>query len=380
MQGDYMRKLALFFVLFPFIIFSLSIHAQLELPAPNGTYAVGQMFLRWVDASRPEILTDDPNDVREVVAVIWYPAKPGSGVNKGYFPQLSTLSDEMIRSEEVKPWEVFGLRFFRSDHRFEASPLKVERPFPVVILSPGNGTNVEFCSALAGEISSHGYVVIGVNHPYDVPAVELSGGRVAPYNKEQWLLHPAAHQAYVAERIKVRIADALFVLENVEEMNTDGPFAGLLDLDSVAAAGHSLGGITASEACKADPRIHACLNFDGLQRGGPFSMEETAIPPEQPFLFLTKEARLHPGLIERFESTVESYWVVVHGAGHQSFTDGPLLRHSLLPAANQADEFMNVIQTYTLAFLDQTLKGEPSGLLSKTVHRKDVSVQAFPGE
>ena len=155
-----MRKITLCIALVLVISSSLSIYAQLELPAPTGPYAVGQMILRWVDASRPEVLTEDPNDVREVVAVIWYPAEPESGVKEGYFPHLASLSSAMIQSEEVKPWEVFGLRFIRSETRFEASPVKNVHPFPVVILSPGNGTNVEFYSVLAGELASHGYVVV----------------------------------------------------------------------------------------------------------------------------------------------------------------------------------------------------------------------------
>lgn len=373
-----MRKITLCIALVLVISSSLSIYAQLELPAPTGPYAVGQMILRWVDASRPEVLTEDPNDVREVVAVIWYPAEPESGVKEGYFPHLASLSSAMIQSEEVKPWEVFGLRFIRSETRFEASPVKNVHPFPVVILSPGNGTNVEFYSVLAGELASHGYVVVGIDHPYDVPAVALSDGRVAPYDKDQWSLDAVDHQAYITERIKVRTGDMVFALENVEELNTEGPFAGLLDLNSVAAAGHSLGGITASEACKADRRLGACLNFDGLQRGGPFSMEETAIPPEQPFLFLTKEARLPPRLLERFETMSETYWVVIHGASHQSFTDGPSLQPTFLPGPNQADERMSLIQKYTRAFLDQTLKEQPSSLLSKSTANETVSVNIFP--
>jgi hypothetical protein len=163
-------------------------------------------------------------------------------------------------------------------------------------------------------------------------------------------------------------------------MNEKSSFAGFMDLDSVAVGGHSLGGITASEACKADLRFKACMNFDGLQRGGPFSMEEHATPPEQPFLFLTKEPELHPKILERFEDMPESYWVVVHGASHQSFTDGPLLQPSLLPVSNQADRFMDLIQTYTLAFLDQTLKGETDHLLSTHTEREGVSVTTFPSQ
>ena len=364
--------------LFLLLALILSIYLQLELPAPRGSYTVGRTVFRWRDPSRPEVLTEDPNDSREVIAFVWYPAEPGTGMEVGYVPDISALAKPLAQSGEVKPWEALGLRFIRSDSCLDARPSKDQNLFPVVILSPGNGTNIEFYSGLASEIASHGYLVFGINHPYDVAAVKLSDGRIAPYNKDQWSLTPTAHQAYSAERIKVRTADVLYVLDQLQDMNATGPFAGTMDLDAIAAAGHSLGGITASEACKADERFKACLNFDGLQKGGPFSMEETAIPPEQPFLFLTKETQLHPRLIERFESMPESYWVVVHGALHASFTDGPMLQPSLIPRSDQADYLIGLIQEYSLAFLDRMLKGKPDDLLATTVEQEAVSVKVFP--
>jgi hypothetical protein len=362
------------------IVLAVSIVPKLQLPKPTGKYVVGQTVFRWLDSSRPEVLTDDPDDAREVMATIWYPAEPGTGAISPYFPGLSTVSRALIESGEVAQWEVMGLRFIRSRNLSNATLANNELSYPVIILSPGNGTNIEFYTILASEIASHGYVVVGLNHPYDVAAVELSNGEVAPYDKGQWSLEPAAHQAYIAERIKVRTADILFALDQLESLNSkaDSPFAGRLDLDAMAVTGHSLGGITASEACKADSRFRACLNFDGLQKGGPFSMEASAIPPTQPFLFLTKEAHLHPKLIESFESTRESYWVVIHGASHQSFTDGPMLQPSIIPGSNDADEIMRLIQKYTMAFLDQTLKGELADLLAKTVNQPNVSVEVFP--
>lgn len=51
-------------------------------------------------------------------------------------------------------------------------------------------------------------------------------------------------------------------------------------------------------------------------------------------MFVTKESELHPMLIERFESMSESYWVVIHSASHDIFTDGPLLQPCLLPFPN----------------------------------------------
>lgn len=310
--------------------------------------------------------------------MIWYPAQAGTGIKSGYFPSLSLLSDALIQSGEVEWWQMIGLQLIRSEIPMDAEPIKDQTPFPVVILSPGNGTNIEFYSSLASELASHGYIVLGVNHPYDVPAVELLNGEVAQYDRDQWALDVPAHQAYTQERLKVRTADLIFALDQLERMNSTGPFAGMIDLDSVAVIGHSLGGITASEACKADARFKACLNYDGLQNGGPFSMEETAIPPKQPFMFITKESQLHPRLIQIFESTTESYWVVVHGASHQSFTDSPLLQPSLLPGPNQADQIMNLVQSHSLEFLDHALKGQRGNLLTKSVDTEDVSVKVFP--
>ena len=90
------------------IVLALLIIPQLELPASRGPYAVGEMVFRWVDSSRPEVLTDAPEDRREVVTLIWYPAEPGTGTNVGYFPGLSTVSKKLSESGEVNPLEVFG--------------------------------------------------------------------------------------------------------------------------------------------------------------------------------------------------------------------------------------------------------------------------------
>lgn len=358
------------------IVILIGIYQQLEIPAPGGPYSIGRTTLRWVDTTRPEVLTEERNDFREVIAMVWYPAEPGTDTQTGYFANLRTLSDELMRSGEVTLWEVLGLGLLRSSMPLDADPVK--EPFPVVILSPGNGTNIEFYASLASEIASHGYIVVGINHPYDVAAVELSDGKVAPYDKDQWALDVHSHQRYTAKRIEVRTADVLFVLERLDEINSTGPFAGKLDLSALAVAGHSLGGITASEACKADARFKACLNLDGVQAGGPFSMDQSATPPEQPFMFLTKEAQLHPRLLERFEALSEGYWVVVQGASHESFTDGPLLKSALIPGSSRADQVMNVIQKYSVAFLDHVLKRHSANLLSRPANKQEASVRSFP--
>lgn len=360
-------------------LLTLLIGPMLVLPETTGPYPVGQTVLHWTDTSRPEVLTTDPNDFRELMAVIWYPAAAGTGDSSPYFPGISRISKALAESGEVAAWEAFGLRFVRSSNLLDAEVSREESSYPVVILSPGNGTNVEFYNNFASELASHGYVVVGLNHPYDVAAVALSDNRIAHYNKEQWSLSPEEHQAYTSERMPVRVADMAFALDQLEYLNTapDIIFAGRLNLDAIAAAGHSIGGITASEACKTEPRFKACLNFDGLQAGGPFSTEETAQPPAQPFLFLTKESQLCPYLLERFEATKESYWVIIHNTTHNGFSDAAMLRPSLSMYLGDADQKMKLVKQYALAFLRQTLKHQPTGLLSVSSDGKDVSIRIF---
>jgi hypothetical protein len=71
-------------------------------------------------------------------------------------------------------------------------------------------------------------------------------------------------------------------------MRVVASFQVVYDLTHLEVMGHSLGSITASRVCKAIPRFLPCLNLDGWQRGGPFSTDESAEPPQQPFMLITR--------------------------------------------------------------------------------------------
>lgn len=341
------------------VLAAASIYAQLDLPAPTGPHAVGRTTLRWVDTSRPEWLTPDAGDYREVVAEVWYPALPGRSPRAAYFPRFERVAETLAASGEVDALQVRALRYVRSTEWQDAPVAAGGAAYPVLILSPGNATNVEFYAALAGELASHGYVVVGLNHPYDVAAVALGAGGVAQFAAGAWPADLAGHQAMVRQRIAERTADVRFVLDRLAVINDRGAgrLAGRLDLDRIGVWGHSLGGITAAQACLADARVGACLNLDGLQAGGPYSAEPDPVPPAQPFLFITKEAAL-PASIEALlvDEAGNSEWVVIPEATHNSFTDGPLLEPGLLPLPNVADAITAQTRRHLLAFFDATLK------------------------
>ena len=217
---------------------------QLEFPKPTGSFAVGRTTFRWLDSSRPEVVTDTSHDSREVIAEVWYPAEQGTGVRAPYVPELSRIAKGLAASGEVTQFEVVGLRFVRSHSLLGAEVANRQASYPVIFLSPGNATNVEFYAGIADELASRGYIVVGINHPYDVAAVALQDAGVATFAAEKWPLEIRANETFVTERIVVRTQDILFALEQLEKLNaSQSPSKGRLDLSRLGLMGHSLGGI-----------------------------------------------------------------------------------------------------------------------------------------
>ena len=345
------------------------------LPDPTGEHPVGRQIAVVEDRSRDEPRTAHSGDRRRVRLVAWYPAVPGTGNPARYVPDLDRIRDALVASGSVGALEAAGLGMVRDPARADAALADITGRLPVLVLSPGNETNVEFYAALAEDLASHGYVVIGLDHPGQSAAVDL-GDWVAPYSGEP----PRTDAEAIRRRsIAERTADIRFVLER---LRADGAgFAGLagrLDVDRVGVLGHSNGGIAAVAVCD-DPAVHACANIDGQAAGGPFGTEPTAEAPVNPFLFLTKETELHPELAERFQAAGRSAVRVVVPAGtHEGFTDGPAFSPRLLPVDGPADHVSTVARGFTRAFFDHVLRGAPRTVFGDVAAPTDVLVVEYP--
>jgi predicted dienelactone hydrolase len=46
-----------------------------RFPHPTGHHGIGTVTYHWVDADRPEAFTADPDDRRELMVQLWYPAR-----------------------------------------------------------------------------------------------------------------------------------------------------------------------------------------------------------------------------------------------------------------------------------------------------------------
>jgi pimeloyl-ACP methyl ester carboxylesterase len=169
--------------------------------------------------------------------------------------------------------------------------------------------------------------------------------------------------------------DEVFVLSKLAEMNSERAhkfsIEGRLDIDRVAAIGHSSGGAFATLACQMDQRFKACISLDG-------ALPPVAAFPEygkgftQPVLLLEID---HSGQPRGFDAAQEteyikkkeaqlkacpigSYDVVLKSAGlnHASFSDVPLLfANGKRTETGEALHNLLATQAFTRSFLDKSL-------------------------
>jgi dienelactone hydrolase len=354
---------------------TMSTVVHLQLPTPTGSYETGKAVAVWTDPSREEPATAATADRREVRIVAWYPADPGTGTAASYVADLESIAEGLVASGQVGSLEAAGLRFVRDPARAAALVATHEPAYPVVLLSPGNATNVEFYSALAEDLASHGFVVIGLDHPYQSAAVALDG-QVAVYAGDPPLGEAGA---VTSARIDERVADVAFVLDTLSAGGAGLELLdGRLDLTRVGIMGHSNGGVAAAEACR-DPRIDACLNIDGQLAGGPFSARPGPAAPTKPFMYLTKETELHPGLAALFEEAGDdTFRVVVPAAEHDEFADVAMFRPRLLPTQNNADDVVTVSRGLSRAFFDHTLRDAPITVFGGLAAPTDIQIHVYP--
>jgi pimeloyl-ACP methyl ester carboxylesterase len=304
--------------------------ARLKLPAPTGPYCVGRMRLTWEDDQRHERY--HPERHREVIAEVWYPAKEQTGRACPYFPELEVISGELTKSGQITSLQATGLAWIASHAMLDAEFAEVDKHCPVILLSPGNSTNVEFYSVYGEELASRGFVVFGVNHPYDVTGVRLRDGSVATYRER-----PPGDKEALTARMAERSADVRFLVDCLAALNNgDGRLAQHLDLSKIGIMGHSLGGMTAAESCTADPRLLACINVDGLHAGNPYAARPDGLPPPQPFMYIGKDRTISSGTAKLIADNPRGSLVSVPEARHMDFADVSLFEPALNPFDGRA--------------------------------------------
>jgi dienelactone hydrolase len=317
------------------------------LPAPTGRHGVGRLSLEWVDPSRVEVYSSDPQDRRELVVWVWYPGAPDPGADRAvYLPEAWAPAGQLLGLDAA------GLR----SHAVADAPVAEEQwSYPVLVLSP-SGFPPLLLAAIAEQLASHGYVVAGVNHTYESAVTVFADGRVVPMNPAAvaGVLGPQSgpYQERFAQRAAVcdyKAADLASVADRLEQLAADaaGLLAGRLDLDRLGGLGHSFGGNAALQWCRDDRRCRAAANLDGAlwTEVGRVGLDRPVLQvlAEHPEFALSGADAVAAGVASdaaayatekaiTFDGwrTVQQqgrpgYTVQVKGATHLSFLDLPLL-------------------------------------------------------
>lgn len=334
-----------------------------SLLAPSGRHPVGTTSLYLKDTSRVDPWVPSVS-YRELMVSVFYPAASSHGQKKQFMTE--TEARAVLDEAGVPDVPPAALTTVHTDAVVDARPAGRRHSLPLIVLSPGFKRPRAELTSLAGDLASHGNVVVVVDHTYENVATTFPDGRVTgcdacgAYTPEYW------------EKLqRGRAADVSFVLDELTGRHPKWRGSALIDPSRIGMAGHSVGGASAINAMVTDPRIRAGIDIDG-------TTSDPLLAPglDRPFLFLGRQNMYTPGTGDESDTWDRDWlqlhgwkrWLVVAGMAHPSFTDIGLVGEQLgldfgadTPAARGAD----ITRTYVRAFFDRHLRHVRRPLLDR---------------
>ena len=318
-----------------------------QLLEPTGPYKVGTVLYEWADPKRDIVLENGLSEKRTIMAQFWYPAKSDTV----YFPASYTVASDLFT--DVRPHSYLRAGFHPAvqDSR-------------IVIISPGRGTRLYFYTTLAEELASHGFTVVSVGMPeignvrykdgYAIrpsreyrPPPGMMGG---PYEKvDQFFETPTA----------IGVQDLWLSLSHISELNQSDPnhrFTGKLNLENIGLLGHSLGGRIAGQFAADNEDVRAYASMEGIPPRDVRYNGKIKIPQ-----LMLCSSGTWPYAKENYFTLIENrnapvYMVQLQGFGHNSITDGPLIRPENYQQEIDAAKGLIILREIIKGYFDGRLK------------------------
>ncbi len=366
----------------------------ITLPDISGNFAVSRVDYDLTDSSRDEIFTDDPNDKREIMLTVYYPADPAPDA------EVAPYMSDSLRQAVTQQLGIPAMMLDITTHVYQDQPV-ASGDFPLLIFSPGFGNLTAYYTSLLEEVASHGYIIAAMWHPYSTGLVEFADGRIAALNDAGSDLANNNDGVF-----GVWTGDALFALDTLEQFNQDDSLlTGHINFEHVGAFGHSFGGATAAEIAHDDARVDAAINMDGTMFGEvadegltkPFMMMESELtPPTDAQLEAAGVTRAEiDQSIQDYKDRVQTvvgtaqpgYRFHLIDSEHNSYsTDmlsiaekfGALIGPSVVGTIEPQHAF-DLISTYVIAFFDQQLGDDGSTELDDLPGDANVTFETFNG-
>jgi predicted dienelactone hydrolase len=358
------RVLVIIGFLFRLLIFVLVAALPLllpvfRLPEPTGSHPVGVTRLHLVDRARPETFTPNPDDHREFMVQVWYPAQVEPGARPAGYLDV--------------PFQFSHLSLVQTHSYLDAPVSNAQSSYPVLIFSHGYISLAEHSLTLMEELASHGYVVYSIAHPYHAISTIFPDGRVVSVDRalsDRFMQGNPPTQDMYAEYLRIWTDDTVFLIDELQSIQAgekESAFVGKLDMARLGIFGVSFGGVTAVQVCAIDDRCQAGISLDaGLPRD--YTGRTMDSPLKQPFMFMSNEGRrthYTRANLDAVENT--AYEVTVRGTTHLNFADivlyWPVLKFTKAFGSIDGYRMVEITNAYTLAFFDKHLRGEMSPLL-----------------
>lgn len=250
------------------------------------------------------------------------------------------------------------------------------RDYPVVILRAGGSALTTDFTALAEELASHGFIVVGFDAPYRSFVFVCPDGRVvarsSAFNVEN--ANGNLGDPVIGKLLGMWTSDTRFVVDQLERLNAEpsGEFAGRIDLQRLGIVGHSFGGATALEFCHDDPRCKSAVDLDGIPFG---AVVHDGMA--KPVMFLLSDHHREISdpssreVLARIDSIYDRlppddrFYAVIQTANHFSFSDQILLNSQVVIrvlrlaglGALDGRRGLAISADYVCAFFDVHLNG-----------------------
>lgn len=344
-----------------------------KFTAEYGTYDVGFKVVQQYDQSRSyrpgvDAVTGEPDrghQGRPIQTLIWYPASsPGRPLIYADYLDLAGNDDRFdldkvqatrIAEQALREYVPYGAST-ADIARIRAEPVHATadappaaRKFPLIVYAPSDASHAFENDMLCEYLASHGYVVIA----------SPSHGAHVPYMTDGSI-------SETVENTRAQAADIGFLIGYANAMPN-------VDSAKVGVVGFSWGGMASTFAAVADSRIGALVDLEGSVRYFPKVLAAAPeISPDRihvPLLFFAdREDPFAPGRDPRPNSFVAQIHhadvteIGLREMSHRDFASDnlrfPYGGDRGGATVDQKRESYAWVARYTLAFLDDVLKGD----------------------
>jgi pimeloyl-ACP methyl ester carboxylesterase len=289
------------------------------------------------EADGPNASASANHFTRQVYAWVWYPAvSDPSGVKAPYYPRAWLAAHDAKSGWLITHLVNRDLANVQTHSISDAPVSTAASSYPIVLLRAGASADMLDYTALAEDVASYGYVVVGIDVPYRSFVFVAPDGQVIERTRRN---DPDAHSGAQLVELGIRLigvwsADLSFTLDQLQrQIAAGGLLKGRLNFRKVGVVGHSLGGSTALQFCRDDERCVAGIDVDGLPLG---TVVRTSL--NKPFMFLLSD---HEGETRGDSETDVAadlnaiyarlpaygrYYATIDGANHYNFSDGAAIK------------------------------------------------------